>query len=370
MENKNIKTFKNIIFGTFLFLIIFLLTIFYLNLNSSNNLSDNSNVNTNNNTTDNLNTQLINYDKINTLEDGTKYIIHPNEILSGGVPKGGIGEEKGIPALDENNINWETPKKANNWIKDNELIIKLNYNGETRIYPFQILVFHEIVNDKFGDKPVLVTYCPLCGTSIAYKREINLNNKKTETKFGVSGKLYNSNLIMYDKLTDTYWQQIEGNAILGELTGDQLTPIDTNTITWEDFKNSDDYNNENIKVLSQKTGMNRNYGRDPYGNYYIEDYLLFPPKIQNKNSKIHPKEIILGIKIGDKYKGYLEKSILDNKNKIIEDIFENTTIQITKSENNEITFKNKKTNQTIIKERNMFFSWYAFHPGTQIYNIN
>lgn len=370
METSTIKEFRNIFMIIFIILISFIVTVFISSINDQNSINQsiqNTQIN-NSNQLSQINQDNPNIQKINTLEDGTKYIIHPENILSGGVPKGGIGYDFGIPALDENNINWETPKTADNWIDDNELIIKLNYNGQTRIYPFQILVFHEIVNDKFGDKPVLVTYCPLCGTAISYVRQVEINGEQIETKFGVSGKLYNSNLIMYDKLTDTYWQQIEGNAIIGELTGQQLTPIDTNTITWEEFKNSDDYNNENIKVLSQDTNMDRNYGNDPYGSYYIEDYLLFPPKNLDKNSKIHPKEIVLGIKINNKYKAYLEKDILEYNENIIEDSFENTQIQIIKSDSGEITFKNKNTNQIIVKERNMFFSWYAFHPETQVYN--
>ena len=371
MENSTLKEFKNIFLVIFLVLISFILTIFFSTLSVQNSInSTNQNIeNQNQNKTQKENTELevINFNEIKTLDDGTKYIIHPDKILSGGVPKGGIGEDLGIPALDENNINWVTPEQADTWIEDDELIIKLNYNNEIRIYPFQILVFHEIVNDKFGNFPVLVTYCPLCGTSIAYKRQVQVNGELIETKFGVSGKLYNSNLIMYDKLTNTYWQQIEGNGIVGELTGQKLESIETNTITWKDFKNSSDFKNNKIKILSKETGFNRNYGNDPYGSYYQSDYLLFPPKNQIKNTRIHPKEIVLGIKINNKYKAYLEKDILKSKTKIIEDTFENTKIKIQISQNNEITFTNLNNNEIIVKERNMFFSWYAFHPETQIF---
>jgi thiol-disulfide isomerase/thioredoxin len=312
------------------------------------------------------NTNPIDYtfdkDEIKTLIDGTKYIIHPDKIQSGGVPKGGIGEEIGIPALDKNNINFITPSNANTWIQDNELVLKLEYNGETRIYPFQILVFHEIVNDIFSDKPVVVTYCPLCGTGISYERKIKQGLIKKTVNFGVSGKLFNSNLIMYDDLTDTYWQQIDGKAILGELTGQKLTPIETNTLTWKEFKESESYN-DNTKVLSKETGMDRNYGNDPYGNYYETSYLLFPPK--NINTKIDLKEIIYGIEINGEFKAYKHKDIV--KFKEIFDTVSDTQIKITINKNNDITFFDENTNKIIIKERGMWFSWYAFHPTTSLW---
>jgi thiol-disulfide isomerase/thioredoxin len=300
--------------------------------------------------------------QIKTLTDGTKYIIHPDKIQSGGVPKGKIGSEGGIPALDIENLNWITPTKANDWIQNNELILKLNYNGETRIYPFQILVFHEIVNDDFKGKPVIVTYCPLCGTGISYERIINQNNKQKIVKFGVSGKLFNSNLIMYDDLTDTYWQQIDGKAITGELTGQTLTPIETNTLTWKEFKESKDYN-DNTKILSKNTGMERNYGNDPYGNYYNTTYLLFPPK--NIDRRIDFKEIIYGIQINEEYKAYKHSDIV--KFKEITDTIKNTQIQIKYENNGEVTFTNKNKNELIVKERGMWFSWYAFHPTTTLW---
>jgi thiol-disulfide isomerase/thioredoxin len=326
-------------------------------LNKKNNKLENItpiNINTMDNSFDN--------EEIFTLKNMTKYIIHPDKIQSGGVSKGNIGKDGGIPALDENNIKFVTPLDANNWIKDNELILKLNYNGEIRIYPFQILVFHEIVNDIINDEPIAVTYCPLCGTGIAYKRKININGSQKIVKFGVSGKLYNSNLIMYDTLTNTYWQQINGKAIVGELTGQILTPFEVNTLSWRKFKETKDYN-DNTKVLSQDTGIKRNYGNDPYGTYYEESYLLFTPK--NLDKRINLKEIIYGIEINKQFKAYKHNDIITNKEII--DTINNTQIKITYNKDNEIIFTNLDTNEIIIKERGMWFSWYAFHPTTSLW---
>ncbi|MBI2043729.1 DUF3179 domain-containing protein, partial [Candidatus Pacearchaeota archaeon] len=146
--------------------------------------------------------------EIKTLADGTRYLVHPNNIISGGPSKGGIGVDRGIPALAEENINFVSVEEADEWIDDSELVLALTYNGVERVYPLQILVWHEIANDNINGNPILVTYCPLCGSGIAYERKIEFNSERIETRFGTSGKLYNSNLIMYDEKTETYWQQI------------------------------------------------------------------------------------------------------------------------------------------------------------------
>ena len=202
--------------------------------------------------------------EIKTTADGTKYIIPPNEIRGGGPPKGGIGVDRGIPALGKENIKFVTVQEADKWIEDTELVLALIHKDVKRVYPLQVLVFHEIVNDDVAGDPLLITYCPLCGSGIAYEPFIDINGKRTYSRFGTSGKLYNSNLVMYDEETDTYWQQIDGNAIVGELTGQELKDISIDTVTWKEWKTS----HPDSEVLSKETGMSRPYGEDPYGGYY------------------------------------------------------------------------------------------------------
>ncbi|PIN95417.1 hypothetical protein COU56_01685, partial [Candidatus Pacearchaeota archaeon CG10_big_fil_rev_8_21_14_0_10_31_9] len=105
--------------------------------------------------------------EIKTLSDGTKYLIDPDEIKSGGPPKGGIGVDRGIPALAEENIKFVSVNEADEWIEDNELVLALTYKDVERVYPLQILVWHEIANDNVAGNPILITYCPLCGSGIA-----------------------------------------------------------------------------------------------------------------------------------------------------------------------------------------------------------
>jgi hypothetical protein len=295
---------------------------------------------------------------IQTTSDGTKYLVDPKKIRGGGPGKGGIGTDKGIPALALNNIKFVTVQEADEWIEDNELVLALVYKGVEKVYPLQILVWHEIANDVVGGDPLAVTYCPLCGSGIAYDRRIEVNGELTETRFGTSGKLFNSNLIMYDETTETYWQQIDGNAIVGELTGQELKEISVDTVTWREWKST----HPNSQVLSQETGIRRSYGRDPYGNYYEDSFLIFP--VENEDNRIHPKTPILGIEINNQYKAYKRKDIVGT----IEDEFAGTKIKLEKLNDGRVQITNLITNQEIVKEEDFWFAWYAFHPETELYN--
>ena len=300
--------------------------------------------------------------EIKTTSDGTRYIINPDLIMGGGPPKGGIGVDIGIPALAKENIKFVSVEEADQWIEDNELVLVLRYKNETRVYPHQIMVWHEIANDVVAGDPILITYCPLCGSGIAYERTIEIEGEKVETRFGTSGKLYNSNLIMYDERTDTYWQQIGGLAIVGELTGQELIPIDLDTVVWRDWKIA----NPDSQVLSQDTGMNRYYGRDPYGNYYEDSFLLLFP-VDNRDDRVHPKTVIFGIEINEEYSAYREEDIKTQMP--IQDVVGGVEIKITRNVGGDVDIIRLDTNERVPKERDFWFAWYAFHPQTKLYGV-
>jgi len=297
--------------------------------------------------------------EIKVTSDGTKYIVDPKKIRGGGPPKGGIGVDRGIPALAEENINFVSVEDADVWIEDNELVLALVYKGVKRVYPLQILVFHELANDEIAGDPILITYCPLCGSGIAYERFVEIDGERVETRFGTSGKLFNSNLVMYDELTDTYWQQIDGKAIVGELTGQELKEMSIDTVVWRDWKVA----HPDSEVLSQETGMRRNYGRDPYGNYYEDSFLIFP--VENSDDRIHPKTPVVGIEIDEKFKAYREDDLKENP--IIEDTFNGVNIKVERLEDGRIVITNLDSGEEIIKERDFWFAWFAFHPETELY---
>jgi len=270
-----------------------------------------------------------------------------SKIVSGGPPK------DGIPSID--NPKFVSVQNADNWIEDNELVLAIIYKEEKRVYPLQILVWHEIVNDFIANDPILITYCPLCGSGIAYERTIN----GQAVEFGTSGKLYNSNLIMYDRLTDSYWTQIDGIAVTGELTGTELQELSIDTVVWRDWKKV----HSDSLVLSKDTGFNRNYGSDPYGSYYENSFTLFP--VENEDSSVHPKTVIFGIEIDGAYKAYREDDVINNQ-PIIDTLGE-TEIKITRDKSGIVKVIKVDTNEEIVKERDFWFAWYAFHPETQLY---
>lgn len=185
------------------------------------------------------------------ITDFSKHSVPYSEILSGGPPK------DGIPAIDE--ARFISVDEADEWMRDREPVVFVQVGHEARAYPIQILMWHEIVNDTVGGEPLLVTFCPLCNTAIAFKRTFN----EQVLDFGTTGRLRYSNLIMYDRQTETWWQQATGDAIAGEHTGAQLEFYPASMISWADFK--DLY--PNGRVLSRDTGHSRNYGRNPYYGY-------------------------------------------------------------------------------------------------------
>ncbi len=162
----------------------------------------------------------------------------------------------GIPALRDPNF---VPVAEVTFLNDREPVIAFQHNGEARAYPLQILMWHEIVNDVVGGRPVLITFCPLCNTAIAFDRTVD----GTVLSFGVSGFLRNSDLVMFDDETESFWQQITGEAIVGVRTGTNLELLPSSIVSWEDFRTSF----PDGSVLSQDTGFSRPYGRNPYVGY-------------------------------------------------------------------------------------------------------
>lgn len=219
------------------------------------------------------------------ITNGIKHIVPLDKIKSGGPPK------DGIPSID--NPKFVSAQEAT-FVSNDDLVIGLQLNGETRAYPLSIMVWHEIVNDRLGDTPVAVTYCPLCFTNQVFERKIN----GVEVEFGTSGKLYNSNLVMYDRHTDSQWSQALETAITGEMAGHELKRIPFDVIKWSDWKSL----YPDTLVLSTDTGYARPYGSDPYGDYYTDSRVIFP--VENSDDRLHPKEIILGFDDHNTHKAY------------------------------------------------------------------
>ena len=186
--------------------------------------------------------------------DFSKHTIPYTEVLSGGPPK------DGIPSIDS--PAYVSIAEADEWLSDAEAVVVLDLDGAARAYPAQILMWHEIVNDTLNGQPVAVTYCPLCNTAIAFEREFD----GQVLDFGTTGRLRFSNLIMYDRQTETWWQQATGEGIAGAYAGETLTTIPAFLIAWDQFKADFPHGD----VLSRRTGFQRDYGVNPYVGYDTE----------------------------------------------------------------------------------------------------
>jgi hypothetical protein len=208
---------------------------------------------------------------------------HPLSDLRSNVVSGGVSKD-GIPAIDD--PSFGDAAEADEWLDPDDVVFGVGRDGDVRAYPQRILVWHEIVNDEVDGVPVSVTYCPLTGTAMGFLRG--------ETTFGVSGRLVNNNLVMYDRETDSRWPQILATAIEGEFESESLYEFPVVWTTWERWKES----HPETKVLTRETGYARDYARDPYGNYnpkrgyYASDSTLF--ERLTDDDRLAAKDVVLG----------------------------------------------------------------------------
>jgi hypothetical protein len=214
--------------------------------------------------------------------DFTIHSVDYGEIMSGGPPP------DGIPAIDD--PVFESVNEADEWLGEDWPVMLFELNGDARAYPLAILIHHEIVNDVVADRPVAVTFCPLCNATIAFDRILP---DGTLLDFGTTGNLRNSDLVMYDRQTKSWWQQFTGEAIVGELTGTQLEFLPSQIIAWSDFKTS----HPDGKVLSRETGSNRPYGLNPYSGY---DSINNSPFLYegDLDGRLPPVERVVAIQLG------------------------------------------------------------------------
>jgi hypothetical protein len=183
--------------------------------------------------------------------DFDRHTVPIDEITSGGPGK------DGIPAIDR--PRFESTSEADRWLADREPVVILVIGDSAKAYPLQILMWHEIVNDELGGVPVSITFCPLCNTALAFDRRFD----GQVLDFGTTGMLRHSDLVMYDRQTESWWQQATGEGIVGTYAGRQLTFLSSPVVSWTQFKG--EY--PDGTVLSRETGFSRDYGRNPYVRY-------------------------------------------------------------------------------------------------------
>ena len=319
--------------------------------------------------------------------EGQKHSIPLSEIISGGV------KQDGIPSIDK--PKYESVAVADRYLDDDGFGLLVQVNSRARFYPYQVLVWHEIVNDNFQGKKLAVTYCPLCFSGIVFEREFN----DQVFEFGTSGKLYNSNLLMYDRTSKSLWSQALGEAVGGPLTGKELVVYPSLTISWNEFKK----NFRGGEVLSKNTGEIRDYTRNPYGDYFTNNSIFFP--VNNTDARLESKEIVFGAKFDPGTKAFALEDV--QKAKIINDkvgdvpvlVVWDSTLKTVKAferqiDGQEINFSisgsslvddsDSKWNysgrsisgsnsgfklKVIPLENTFWFSWSSSHPETDVYQL-
>lgn len=232
--------------------------------------------------------------------DFTKRTINLAEIQHGGPPK------DGIPAIDR--PRFDTASQARDWLAPQEPVIVLRLSGQARAYPLQILMYHEIVNDVVAGIPVAVTFCPLCNASLVFDRRVG----SRILDFGTTGRLRKSDLVMYDRQTETWWQQFTGQAIVGALAGTQLKMLTAEVVAFEAFRAAYPLG----EVLSRRTGHTRPYGSNPYRGYdrVGQNPFLFDDPV---DARLPAMERVLAVMLGGRTRlhpfAQLEKQAVANE---------------------------------------------------------
>lgn len=278
----------------------------------------------------------------------TGSLIPSGQIHAGGPPK------DGIPAIDKPDFT-NAGKAA--FLRDDDAILGMVRNGVARAYPVRILNWHEVVNDRYGDDAVVVTFCPLCGTGAAFDARVDAR----VLSFGVSGLLYNSDVLLYDRQTQSLWSQLLAQAISGPMKGKRLTLLPLTHTTWADWRKGQPA----TEVLTTNTGQARPYSRDPYAGYESSEQIMFP--VAFRSAGYHPKERVLGVKIGTQAKAYPFVE-LGKTSGLVSDRVGDTALTIRFDRAAARATAHAADGTQLPAVVGFWFAWYAFNPDTAVFH--
>jgi hypothetical protein len=233
-------------------------------------------------------------------------------------------------------------------VGDDDLVITLVYKGEHFAFPTKILDHHEIVNDTFAGAPLAITWCPLCGSAVGIERTVA---GKTTT-FGVSGVLYNSDLVLYDRSTETLWDQIEAQGIVGPMTGEKLTLVPVSMSKWGRWRAK----HPDTQVLTTHTGFDKDYTADRFAEYRESTRLFMP--VSATSDQLHAKTVVYGFDLEAGKIAYTEELLA----KPYTHEFAGQEATVTLGEDGTVTMQ--RNGQTYYPIRLFWFAWYTFHPET------
>jgi hypothetical protein len=270
--------------------------------------------------------------------------IPTREIISGGPAR------DGIPALDQP----ATERAAESSWSDDEPVLAVVVGAESRAYPVAILNWHELVNDTLGGAPILVSFCPLCGTGLVFERRI----AGTTRSFGVSGLLYRSDLLMYDRESESLWSQISAEAVTGRLRGQRLSVLRAQMSRWGRWRRA----HPETTILSRATGHARDYDRTPYADYADSRRLFFPAPV---DPRYHPKMPTLGLRIAGTAARAYPASELARVGSPVEEDFAGRRVRVSYDAERQVFDVEAPPDVEVIE--GFWFAWAAFHPEGTVY---
>ncbi|MBE9535607.1 MAG: DUF3179 domain-containing protein [Proteobacteria bacterium] len=272
-----------------------------------------------------------------------------NKIIAGGPPR------DGIPALDE-------PKFVSaggaDFIRPEDSILGLVIDGVARAYPVKILNWHEIVNDQINDTPFIVTYCPLCASGAAYSPMV----KGQKFHFAVSGLLYNSNMLLFDRETESLWSQVMGKAITGQYRGTSLKLLPLTHTSWKSWRAK----YPETQVLSVETGFERDYDKNIYADYQKSDRIMFA--VTNKPPEAYRnKEQVIGLQVGKLFKAYPFSELSKNGKETFNDELDGKSFTVHWDEASRIAYITDTDENVMPVITSYLFAWFTFHPTTEFF---
>ncbi|WP_148861133.1 DUF3179 domain-containing protein [Marinobacter fonticola] len=275
-------------------------------------------------------------------------LVPPEAIISGGPPR------DGIPAL--TNPSFVEHEVASLWQPD-DIVLSVETESGSRAYPVGVLNWHELANDTIDGQPVLISFCPLCGTGMIFERRVA---NRTLT-FGVSGLLYNSDLLMYDHQTESLWSQIGARAIAGPLAGTRLEQRPVRHERWQAWKAR--VGNAG-KVLSTDTGYSRDYRRSPYGEYDHSERLYFP--VSHQSRLYHPKTLVLGGSFKGEHKAWPFPELAKTDG-TVNDRIGGEAVVIHYDATVPTARLYRASGELLPAVQAFWFAWFTFHPETDVY---
>jgi hypothetical protein len=266
------------------------------------------------------------------------------EVLSGGPPR------DGIPAIDK--PRFIAAHRAE-FLTDDSRVIGVSHGDEARAYPIAILNWHEIVNDHIDGDSIVVTFCPLCGTGMVFETG-------PYTDFGVSGLLYNSDVLLYDRQSESLWSQLKMQAVSGKRVGDKLTLLPASHTSWADWR----ARYPHTRVLSTKTGFRRDYQQDPYQDYAKQRQTYFP--VSNQNARYHPKEMVIGVVQGETVKAWPFAELAKTDEAVADTLgLEAVTVIFNAAARSARVMD--ASGEEIPSTIGFWFAWMAFYPQSEVY---